>query len=434
MTVAQVEFDIKAKRELQENNSENIFIMPLSQSLVTDISIKKNGDLFVLENGKRNERLQTSPLFDFLKVDLGKIDNNCDDVNIIVKFVSKVRIHLSEDMSTDDAFDDDTQTENLDQLKFDFQYYLRGIDRSIIELTDTPSTMSSVNEKHVLVSSRIYTLSNVETAQKSKDTVNWCELLASFDAQLNRINCEARFLFNRKYVFPWNKKLINKKVELHLLIENNDQSVIPDGDFQKSRNKPSKPYEGLFNAIATLIKHGYGNEGEKDRLELTIELNNNVEWCVHILGQTIESSNSGTPTELSDIDDYLNKMAENASCNIGECQESGHIWTPDNIPFLRKPVRDGYHRVIILVAQTERLMDKIWQLNNDDADTKVHIFNFRKSNSQLNKKEAKKQELKAKYGVFPNYSDYGELQEGTFSPRLLRYKIVFYIIFQDNLG
>ena len=121
----------------------------------------------------------------------------------------------------------------------------------------------------------------------------------------------------------------------------------------------------------------------------------------------IESSNSGTPAELEKISDDLGKMTEAANRNVGQC--------PDNIPFLNEPVREGYRRVIVLVAQTEKLMDRIFEFNND-IHTRVHIFIFHKSDRQV--KPLKK--LKEKYGVFPNFSDYGELEQGTFSRRLIR--------------
>ena len=417
MTVAKAEFDMKMKRDSQQSNSENIFMMPLSRSLVTDIFIIKNGSTFpfecTIEDAKRTERLQMSPLFDFLKIDLGKIDDNCKDITINVKFVSKVRINLKEDLiAEDDPFATDEQNDP-GQLKFDFQYYLPGIDRDIIDLTDASFTRSSI-EDGLLVSSRTYTLSSDEIIGKSRETVKWCELLASYDAEQNQVNCEASYLINDKYIHPWDKNLVtdsgqNKKVELHIMIENNDQTVVKNGTYKKSRSGPPKKYKGLFNAIATLIKDGYGEQGNDDRLEPKLNTEIDVEWCFHILGQRIESSpHSGIPTDLDTISKDLDEMTEVASRNVGQC--------PDNIPFLSKPVRDGSRRVIVLIAKTERLMEKVRQF--DDADTRVHIFNFRKSYRELKASNAEK--LKEQYGVFPNLSDYGDLESGKFSQRLLR--------------
>ena len=414
MTVARVEFDMKLKRTSQENNSESIFIMPLFQSLVTDISMTKNGCPYQFESDIErcniNDKSQGTTLFDFLKIDLSAIEDNCDDLSINVKFVSVVRIN--EDLTENDGPDKD-QKDGQDQLKFEFKYYLRGIDENIISLTSSPSTHSSI-EKERLVSSRTYTISsNDETLKKSRNTVKWCELLASYDAQQRQVNCEARYFFNEKYIFPWDKNLVDKKVELHLMIENSDQSMIHDGPYKKSTNGPTKLCKGLFNQIETLITHGHKGIDGVTHKPLT-ELRN-TEWCIHTLGQKVESSNGGTPAELDNISGYRYKMTDAASCNIGQ--------SPDNIPFLTqevrkflsKPVREEYYRVIVLVAQTEELMDKIRELNND-ADTRVHTFIFHKSDRQL--EPLKK--LKQKYGVFPNYSDYGELQEASFSRRLIR--------------
>ena len=98
-------------------------------------------------------------------------------------------------------------------------------------------------------------------------------------------------------------------------------------------------------------------------------------------------------------------MTESAKSNI-------RIYS-DDIPVLSTPVETGYRRVIVLIAKNENLMDKVWRLNTGN-ETRVHIFNFCRSLKHNRVFEDSKHKLKKKFGVLPNYSDYGDLESGDF--------------------
>ena len=144
-------------------------------------------------------------------------------------------------------------------------------------------------------------------------------------------------------------------------------------------------------------------EGYEDDKMMLIE--DDIKWCIHILGKTIQSSNNGELSSLNDIQSFLSEMSTKAENNVGKC-------TLD-IPALGKPVPDENHRVIVLIAQTESLMEAVWKLDGKDS-TRVHVFNFGLKHHDL------KKGLKVKYSKFPNYSDYGELETGAFQRKLLR--------------
>ena len=285
-----------------------------------------------------------------------------------------------------------------------------------VNTNEIESEQKTSIKKGFLVSSRTYNLSNEDILGLSEGTVKWCELLASYNRQTRQINCEARYLFNDSYVFPWDRNSVNeegpkKKREIHLVIENSDKGVIPNDIYKQGKKNPKVigPYEGLFNSIKTLMGKGY--EDDKNRIHEMMLVEDNIEWCVHVLGKTVQSSNNGELSSLNGIQGFLDETLTKAADNVGKCTQ-----TCADIPALSKPIPEKNNRTIFLIARTESLMEDVWKLNGQDS-TRVHVFYFGKKAGDL---KNSKDRLKQKYGTFPNYYDYGELETNEFPRKLLR--------------